>query len=776
MKNLPIRIGAIVTVAGVAALTFVGGVAPASAATAATAQCVIEPFHTNVVHHDDMWRIDTTTVPGKDAVVYDEQRWSKLVPAVEEVSFNETKYERVIPGNEEVSHMQWLYKWFVPGNKEESHKEYRYFHKVPAVAEISHLEQKFSRTVEGVKEVSHKEYRFTRENPGKAETFHQEQQFTRNIPGQAEKSHQEYKYQQSVTQYRFRDRVERPDNTVERKFIKGYDFVDGGTTRVGNKTVAGHWVVSAGWHSIPDSIINVVWGSGGVPPQYLGGSETNPKGNVNLSTYGGPNVNSPYYASLVTIDGGYTDYGPWSDWTTTNPGADTATRDAESQTIVTPYKGGAWTTDTPGAPWVKVDEKKTIDVPAVTARTEYLKADGTASTNSADAGWFQQTSFDSWTKFGASKTVSNNDYVAPFVEFRKADGTPTTDVAQAAYTPESSFPGWNQYGTPKVVVTVEATPDYKEYRTADGSASLNEADAALFEETSFPGWVKFGESEKVVVKEAVAGFTEFLKEDGTTSLNSADAGWFEEESFPEWERFGDSKTEVTQEATPDQTFYLTKDAQGNLGQTTVKSEASLFTNDDAAVDSKWVKIDEEKKVTQEATEDKTVYLTQTDEGVFGESEDIDDATWISEEDTTVDLAIWQQMVDKHGDPLVNKHITTEAEPGYTVFFNPTGEPTRELGESNWTKMTPEGWKFVDSRTVEETKAIPPLVNEVKVLDKAAYDEKIDVAAKYGPCASQSLASTGGEIPWGPAGFAAVAIALGLGLAIRARHRKVGPAN
>ena len=44
------------------------------------------------------------------------------------------------------------------------------------------------------------------------------------------------------------------------------------------------------------------------------------------------------------------------------------------------YKDGAWTTDTPGDPWVQIDKR----------------------------------------------TVSNNDYVAPFTEYRKADGSETT--------------------------------------------------------------------------------------------------------------------------------------------------------------------------------------------------------------------------------------------------------------------------------------------------------------------------------------------------------------
>jgi len=668
LKNLPIRIGAVVTVAGVAALTLVGAAAPANAATGPATQCIIEPFHTNVVHHDDLWRIDTTTVPGKDAVVYDEQRWSKAVPAIKEVSVLETKYERVIPGNEEVSHMQWLYKWFVPAVKEESHKEYRFF----------------------------------KLNNGQAATSYQVQQFYRNIPAQAEKSHQEFKYQQVTKNSHAENKYKKTIKvyTVEHKKIqipaqgKDHDKLVAWLTNIGAANLGNNW-----WQ-LPDATV----AAAGINPFNVAQS-----GNVNTSAYGGPAVTVSYQITgIETYDqppaGSFVSLGNQTVyytggttfslvannaiWTKDTPAgySSFASRTVNDPDTVTLYKGGAWTPDVLGAPWVKTDEKKVV-LPgdeAVAARTEYLKADGTPTINPAEAGKFK----------------------------------------------EKSFPGWNQYG-PSVTV-----PD----------------------------------------KEYIAPFNEYLKADGTTSPNEVDAAWLTTPVVAGYEQFGASKVEITVKAEPSHTFYLTKDAQGNLGRTEVKSEASLFTKDDAAVDPKWVKIDEEKIVNpgDEATPDKTVYLTQTDAGVFGESEDIDDATWIPVA-TAIDLTIWQQMVDEHGDPLVNKHVTTKAEDGYTVFFNPTGEPTRELGEKNWTKMTPEGWTFVDSRTVEETKAVPPLVNQVKVLDKGAYDENVNVAAKYGPCASGVLASTGGELPWGGLLFATTALTLGLGLAIRARHRKVGPA-
>jgi len=651
------RIGASVVLGAVFSATFVGlAAAPASAATG-TDQCITIPSHVVTTNVADRYGINTTKVPGKDAVTALEQRWTQTVPAVNEVSVLQKKYVRVIPGNEEIAHQQWLYKWYSPG----------------------------------VQEVARLVYRYSHMNPGKAATSYTVQQFSRTVTT-PDKSHQEFKYQKSETQYRFRDRVERPDNTVERKFVLGYDFVAGGTTRVNGKTIAGQWIESPGWHQLPDVITNAVWGTGGVPANLLGGSEAKPKGDVPLSTYGGPNIAVKYYASLITIDGGYTDYGPWSDWTTTNPGTDTATRDADTKTVVTPYKDGAWTTDTPGAPWVKTAEQSVTEPGTGTPKTEYLAQDGTATSDPTKAGTFKQLSFPGWNQYGPSVTKSNNDAIAPFREYLGENSTVTTDDEKAAWIPEESVAGWDRFGAPKKDITVT------------GQAS--------------------------------------------------------------------------------RTAYLTKDAQGNLGETEVKSEASYFTAKDAPVDPKWVKIDEVKVVEpgDEKTPDKPVYLTQTADGVLGESEDIDDATWISVDNAAVDLTIWNQMVDEHGDPLEHKLTTTEGVLAYPVYFNPKGEPTRTLTDANWTELTPAGWNFVDKRITEKEKAVLPTVIEVSYLADAANVESTTVPAKYGPCA---LASTGINNPMAPGGvgFNGMSILLAGGLLVgtnvllrrRARHRKAGEA-
>lgn len=171
------------------------------------------------------------------------------------------------------------------------------------------------------------------------------------------------------TEYRFRSRTKLYGSKVV-KSVQGWDFVDGGTTKIKGQTVAGHWVQSSGWHQIPDVIINIVWGPSGVPERHLG------TGTVNLRFFGGPSTVVKYDAEKVATDAGYTAWGPWSDWSTSDPGSDDDLRDVDSRKVgngdATPdttvyyLPGGGqsnqlgeanWTTDTPGDAWTFIDAR-----------------------------------------------------------------------------------------------------------------------------------------------------------------------------------------------------------------------------------------------------------------------------------------------------------------------------------------------------------------------------------------------------------------------------------
>ncbi len=188
----------------------------------------------------------------------------------------------------------------------------------------------------------------------------QKQKRTREwVPEVTEVKHKEWRFQTRTQLY----------GSKEIKSVNGYDFVSGGSVVVQGQTVAGHWVQSPGLHQIPDVIINIVWGPSGVPEQYLG------TGTVNLSSYGGPNVNVQYVAEKIQTNEGFTDWGPWSNWSTTNPGENTTTRNVESK----------WVVDTAGVaahwgPWsgwqnvgdvVRTDTKVEPPLPDNTDSKEY---------------------------------------------------------------------------------------------------------------------------------------------------------------------------------------------------------------------------------------------------------------------------------------------------------------------------------------------------------------------------------------------------------------------
>lgn len=182
----------------------------------------------------------------------------------------------------------------------------------------------------------------------------------------------EYTWTEEVQQWQFRTRAPLY-GSKEVKEVYGYDFVDGGTVTIQGEIVAGHWVVSPGWHTIPDVIINIVWGEDGVPASVLG------TGNVNLSFYGGPGVSVQYNAHEVETDAGFTDWGPWSDWTSSNPGAGTDLMNVGTRTVPGAVHTDWFLTD-PGTPWAPTGntrdhESETVQSPVPCDEPERTQKD-----------------------------------------------------------------------------------------------------------------------------------------------------------------------------------------------------------------------------------------------------------------------------------------------------------------------------------------------------------------------------------------------------------------
>lgn len=64
--------------------------------------------------------------------------------------------------------------------------------------------------------------------------------------------------------------------------------------------------------------------------------------------------------------------------------------------------------------------------------------------------------------------------------------------------------------------------------------------------------------------------------------------------------------------------------------------------------------------------------------------------------------------------------------GFTEYYVPGAEPSRDLGEQNWTEDSPAKWSFVDERTR---------------VTKEAWTEEITIPAVYGPCPTPSETPT-----------------------------------
>ena len=265
----------------------------------------------------------------------------------------------------------------------------------------------------------------------------------------------------------------------------------------------------------------------------------------------------------------------------------------------------------------------------------------------------------------------------------------------------------NVIGTPWVVIEERTVVDepatyVREYRAADGSATRKESNAAWFATATFDGWTQYGDSRSVEDSPAVAPYTEYRAADGSAVTNSDDAGWFSKSSFKGWTSFG-SKWVTTQEATDDVTLYIVRGDDDTLTTSEDVADATAFTSKPDGLDPNALEFGREAIVSQEAVPEKVLYLTEKSDGSFGESEDPNDAAWISLVGDPVDTSVWSRVTD----------ATTGDELELVVVD--------QIASSSTTKTT-------------------------RVLDKAAWDETVKVPAKMGDCASAegALAKTGAD--------------------------------
>lgn len=269
--------------------------------------------------------------------------------------------------------------------------------------------------------------------------------------------------------------------------------------------------------------------------------------------------------------------------------------------------------------------------------------------------------------------------------------------------------------------------------------------------------------------DAVAPFQEWRAQDGSATPNQGEAGKFKDESFDGWNRFGEPEKVVTQEETESKWVYLTRDADGNLVETDDRTKAAFFTEEDAPVGPEYTEFGRTTETKEGEPVVKTVYLTGV-EGDLKETENREDASWLNVKYEVPE--IWDTIKDAQGNPVLYEELVSGEVPGYTEYYLPGGDPTRELNESNWFNAektdrpsSEDGWYLLNKREFELEKAVPETVQQVKVVDKDEWVESKQVGV-YAAC---GLAQTGGE-GWGPAGLAGLGLVLG-GVALVAHQTR-----
>lgn len=193
-------------------------------------------------------------------------------------------------------------------------------------------------------------------------------------------------------------------------------------------------------------------------------------------------------------------------------------------------------------------------------------------------------------------------------------------------------------------------------------------------------------------------------------------------------------------------YRVWRDAAGN--PTTVEADAA---ETETEIIEGWESEFLRTELVSEAVEGYREYLTAD-----GTSRDRDDAFW------------FRDSFKKGWTVLeTTEVITVHPQEGYTEFFVLNGEPTRTLGENNWTPdedaPDQEIWTLVDEREFEIS---------------AAWTERVVIPAEYESCEEpqepdEELSFTGPNPMSGAmAGAAALLVLVGGAILIGARHRKL----
>lgn len=432
-----------------------------------------------------------TSAHADDETDHVERRWSKTVDKVPAEVVERWHLTKTLPAQEEKSHLQYKYWQLVPGQAEKSHQESRY----KSTKKNSHIEYKY-RT------------RDVRYKWSVGKVYAQDVYSRERVRGFEDVT--EYMYERYASQWSFAWNTWQWDragdtNWGEQRVAGSLETPPTGPgqtlfvneqTRTRQVENGGSWqyvkVVSKGdshqtqfgpypVYSDPSTVRFDV-GSG----SRLIGEEFDYGERAYDAAGNGITVKYTYVVVSGPIADGYTDWSDWSpDWSKTNPGAKSNTFDVRDRTV---------------------DDLDTVT---------YLKADGSGSSNEAEAAWLAKSAAiesAGWKPFGESRTVVDQKASSDKIVYLKADGSATEDPAAAEWidetvkiaAPWSVLLDASQKPLVNKVIDQAATPERVVYLDAGWNETEDPAKADWFTDESEydeEGWTRIDEEEYVVAAE-----------------------------------------------------------------------------------------------------------------------------------------------------------------------------------------------------------------------------------------------------------------------------------
>jgi len=432
-------IGAIATLALVAAGALSGATVAAADDGTAGGQCVATPARTVVTDHP--------------AVTHQEFRWVQQVPAVEEVSHPESRFYRDV---EAASHAERQFIRTNPGQAETTHQEYTYERTVPGTDGVR--ECVWTKTVD-VTETRWQYAKFTQTKTWIGEVWATFQPTRSHKPFVGPPEYPNDDRGKWTVKDKIPDGQEGPDGVYQ----KGGGHGDWFYRQAGAWSAYGPWTL---WTPLsheqwlPDSGESI-----GEPAFHGQGHgwyrqwQVRKTGESKPVKVGTKQTFTPYLteAEAATLDRG---------WTKTD---DCKWRVEPVAPTTEQYNDGKWTTDIPGDGWTETGRKSVGDGNGVAPFPEY-KTTGGVTTDPAQAQWFTDGSFDGWGVW-ATRTVQDK---AGFREYKTADGT-TQHLGDAQWFTDAVFDGWTVLDGRKVV-DQEAAAAYPIYYLDGGNPTLTLGD------------------------------------------------------------------------------------------------------------------------------------------------------------------------------------------------------------------------------------------------------------------------------------------------------------